>query len=163
MKIQIVDPDDNLIGSISWEELDLAHDIYRVSALWLTNSGGQVLLAQRSLNNDNGAGEWGPAVAGTVDEGETYQTNIYKEAEEEIGLAGVNFEKGPKHKVDGARNYFCQWFRATVDKEINSFTLQADEVEAIKWIDASQLILDVHKNPEKYINGMAEIIKMLAK
>ncbi len=30
---------------------------------------------------------WGSAVAGTVEKGEDYESNIYKETEEEIGLA----------------------------------------------------------------------------
>ncbi|MEJ0073353.1 MAG: NUDIX domain-containing protein [Candidatus Saccharibacteria bacterium] len=161
MKRLIVDSDDNLVGSKTREELDLVKDIYRVSGLWITNSHGQALLAQRGLDNDDGAGEWGPAVAGTVQEGETYETNIYKEAEEEIGLKGAAFSLGPKQRISGTRNYFCQWFTTAVDKEVSSFTLQATEVAALQWVDETNLLQDIEANPGKYVPGMATAVKLL--
>ncbi len=161
MKRLIVDSNDNFIGVKSGVELDLSKDIYRVSGLWITNSQGQVLLAQRSLDNENGAGEWGPAVAGTVEKGETYETNIYKEAEEEIGLTGVTFSLGPKQRIYGSRNYFCQWFQTSVDRPSNGFTLQQDEVAALQWVDESNLLADIQSNPTRYVPSFAEVVKLL--
>ncbi len=86
-KIIVVDENDKEIGVK--ERSKITHDdIYRVSGLWLTNSKGEILLAQRSFNKprDNDPGKWGPAVAGTVDEDETYKENIQKEIKEELGL-----------------------------------------------------------------------------
>lgn len=75
------------------EEIGVKHrhditsdDIYRVSALWIENSHGDVLMSQRGFMKRNNPGKWSAAVAGTIDEGESYSENIYKEAEEEIGL-----------------------------------------------------------------------------
>lgn len=76
MKIQIVDDQDQFIGLKERNEVDYKSDIYRVSALWLTNSKGQTLLAKRAAVKDKDPGKWGPAVAGTIDEGETYDENI---------------------------------------------------------------------------------------
>lgn len=80
MKIQIVDENDKFVSNKERSEVDYKSDIYRVSALWLTNSKGQTLLAKRAMVKDKDPGKWGPAVAGTIDEGETYDENIYKEA-----------------------------------------------------------------------------------
>ncbi len=33
-------------------------EIYRVSALWITNSKGEILLAQRGLNKKHDPGKW---------------------------------------------------------------------------------------------------------
>ncbi len=94
-KTIIVDENDKRIGLKIRRDIK-QEEIYRVSALWIENSKGDVLLAQRSFDKKNNPGQWGTAVAGTVEEDEDYDLNIYKEAEEEIGLKGEKFEKSFK-------------------------------------------------------------------
>ena len=160
MKIQIVNDGDKLVGLKERSEIDYQNDIYRVAALWLRNSNDEVLIAQRKLSKDKDPGKWGPAVAGTLEEGETYESNIAKEADEEIGLVGVTFEKGPKERVTSPRNFFTQWFTASVDKDLNEFTTQEAVVEKIAWVPESELIKDVKENPDKYIPTMPGIIEL---
>lgn len=128
----IVDQDDNEIGVK--DRNGVGNEIYRVAALWVTNPKGAILLAQRSFNKKNSPGRWGPAVAGTVEEGETYETNVIKEAEEEIGL--TDFTPRPLKKIrvnqEYGKNYFCQYFEAVVDRPAESFAVQADEVEKVE-------------------------------
>jgi isopentenyldiphosphate isomerase len=162
-KIQIVDESDNIIGHKDRGEVDYQKDIYRVAALWLTNSKDEVLIAQRKLTKDKDPGKWGPAVAGTVDEGETYDSNIYKEAEEEIGLTGAKFDLGPKQRVRQPRNYWCQWYTVSLDKNVGDFHIQEDEVERIAWVPMSWLVSDVKANPKKYIPIMPELVGMFSK
>jgi len=70
--IHIVDENDRLIGVKNRAAIGYAKDIYRVSALWLTNPDGYVLLAKRANQKDKEPGVWGPAVSGTVEENEDY-------------------------------------------------------------------------------------------
>ena len=161
MKIQIVNEKDEIIGVKERSEVDYSIDTYRVSALWITNSLGQALLAKRAAIKDKDPNKWGPAAAGTIDEGETYDENIYKEAEEEIGLTGVVFTKGKKTHITYPRNYFCQWYFATVDRETDSFTMQADEVDELAWVDVAQMKQELWGNPEKYVPAMQQIVSEL--
>lgn len=160
----IVDENDQPIGLKPRDQLDFENDIYRVSSLWLTNSQGQVLIAQRSIQKKSNPGKWGPAVAGTVEEGETYESNIEKECEEEIGLTGVKLI--PSHKLktlgDEPRRYFCQYFTATVDRPAESFVLQTEEVEAVKWADLNELKADIDKNPDNYVNGIKRVTELFS-
>lgn len=71
-------------------------DIYRVAALWVENSKWEILLAQRSFNKKNNPWQWSCAACGTVEEWESYDDNVYKEAEEEIWLVGESFQKCKK-------------------------------------------------------------------
>src|SRR3990167_10312219 len=144
---QVVDGDDKIIGYKQREDIDYARDIYRIGALWLTNSKGQILIAQRKLNKDKDPGKWGPAAAGTLEKGETYETNIYKEAEEEIGLSGVKFELGPKQRFATVRQSFCQWYLGKSDKQSDEFIPQPEEVEQVKWVSLKELTKDVKSNP----------------
>lgn len=157
---QVVDENDEIIGFKKREDIDFVNDIYRIGALWLTNSKGEILIAQRLLTKDKDPGKWGPAAAGTLEKGETYESNIYKEAEEEIGLTGVDFKLGPKQRFK-VRESFCQWFIGTVDKDIKDFVLQADEVEAIKWVSKDWLIGDVKSNPDDYVPSMLSVIELI--
>lgn len=161
MKIQIVDNQDSVIGVKERSEIDFAKDIYRVSALWLTNSKGQTLLARRAMQKANDPGRWGPAVAGTIDESETYDDNIYKEAMEEIGLEGVKFTKGPKTRISYPRNYFCQWYFTTLDREADSFVMQEEEIDALEWVDIEEMKKEMKTNPEKYVLAMPQVVERL--
>ena len=122
-RIVVVDENDIEIGF--QDRNDDGNFICRVSALWLTNSKGEILMAQRALTKKWGAGKWATAVAGTVDEGETYDSNIVKEIYEELGvtLGLENLTRGSKFFVRGSHDYFLQWYFATLDKAIKEFTV----------------------------------------
>lgn len=78
MKYLVVNESDEVIATKERAEL-LTTDIVRVSALWLTNSQGEVLLAKRAASKKYDASKWGPAAAGTVEECESYEQNMVKE------------------------------------------------------------------------------------
>jgi isopentenyl-diphosphate delta-isomerase len=154
--IVIVNENDEVIGSKGREAI-LPQDIFRVTALLLWNSEGQLLIAQRALTKSRGAGLWSPgAVAGTVAEGEDYGTNIVKEIQEEIGLtvALEDLTVGPKVFLAanaGTRRHFCQWYTYVLPSPEPKFVLQQEEVAQVAWVDPQQLREDILANPEKFI------------
>ena len=158
---QIVDDQDNIIGAKPRNEIDFINDYFRSSGLWLTNNKNQVLIAQRVLSKDKDPGKWGPAVGGTLEISETYESNAYKEAEEELGLTNARLTVGPKMKVTDPRKCFCQWYTAVCDKSEGEFTPQPTEVEQVRWIDEDAFFEDVRTNPDKYLPTMSLIIEAL--
>jgi isopentenyl-diphosphate Delta-isomerase len=161
MNIVVVNEKDEVVGVKERSLMDYSSDIYRSSGLWLTNSKGQVLLSKRSNRKDKDPGLWAHSVGGTVDEGETYRDNVYKEAAEEIGLRGVAFTKGPKVFYEVPRRYFCQWYYARVDWGIDKFIRQVEEVDQLKWEDVDTLKQDLKLHPDKYIPSMPRTLKEL--
>jgi isopentenyldiphosphate isomerase len=137
MKIPVVDENDSVLKYKERNEVK-REEIYRVSALWITDSSGQILLARRAYDKSHHPGMWGPAVAGTVEE-ESYEENIIKEAFEELGLKDLKFEKGPKTRTKVEYNHFTQWFIVVVDKEVSEFKIQEEEVAEIKWWSEKEL------------------------
>jgi isopentenyldiphosphate isomerase len=158
-KIIIVDKEDKVIGSKERGTLDYEKDIYRVAALWVTNSKNEVLLAKRALTKKHNPGKWGPAVAGTVDEGETYDLNIVKEAREELGLKDINPEKWIKNNTVGKQRYqhFTQWYRLKLDKSLDYFKLQEEEVKEIKWFNKDEL--KELGDADHIIDSIREVVK----
>ncbi len=161
--IVIVDDNDLPIGVKNREDVDYEVDTYRVAGIWVTNSQGEVLIAQRKFTKKHDPGKWGPAVAGTIEEGETYESNAYKELEEEIGIKDIELELGPKRHNTFPKRYFSQWFTCRIDRPIADFVIQEEEVEQIKWVEKDKLLQDVKNNPDKYIPSFPKSIELLMK
>jgi len=144
----IVDEHDEIIGYKHRYEI-WTHDIYRVSALWIENSKGEILLAQRGFMKRNNPWKWWPAVAGTVDKWESYEENIYKEAEEELGISWVEFKFVCK-KYNGWPKffYFCSWYECKIDKNIEEFVLEYPQVESVRWFTKEEIINMIENAPE---------------
>lgn len=158
---QIVDSNDHIIGYKPRNQIDFKSDYYRTAALWLVNQKGQVLIAQRHKDKDKHPNKWGPSVAGTLEEGETYESNMYKEAEEEIGLTGIAFRSTTKMKFETPHKHFVQWFFGSCDWPESNFTLQPSEVQQVAWVDTDTLIQDVQANPSKYVPSMLLAVQLL--
>ena len=158
-RIVIVDKNDKLIGYKKRGTLD-KEDIYRVSALWITNSKNEILLARRHRDKKHHPNMWGPAVAGTVDEGESYEDNIIKEAEEELGLMGVKPTLGPKRETKDEFHHFTQWYTLVIDKDVSEFKIQEDEVEEVKWFKKEELIKSLNDSSEMFLPTMKEYVKI---
>jgi len=163
-RIVLVDQEDREIGLRERSEV-LPEDIYRVSAVWIRNSKGEVLLARRALTKKNGPGAWGPAAAGTVDEGEHYLDNIIKETEEEIGLVleSNQLSLGPKLLIHGNNLHFVQWYYATVDKPVTDFVLQEEEVIDIKWVQMDELLELANLHPKSFAGTMPQWLPKVLK
>lgn len=161
-KIIIVNQNDKIIG-FKYREILEKKDIYRVSALWIVNSSNEILLAKRNKNKIHDPEKWGPAVAGTVEKGETYKNNIIKESNEELGLKNIKPKKiGPKTKNNINNPHFTQWYLLKIDKNINEFKIQQDEVEEIKWFKPNELKQNLKTNPENFIPNMEKYFELFS-
>lgn len=152
-KIIIVDENDNEIGLRNRSEIT-PQDIYRAAGLWLTNTRGEILLARRGYNKKHNPGMWGPAVSGTVEEGETYESNIKKEIEEELSLTGLNLIKGPKELRRDDYTFFAQWFFGKLDISIGELRYNKDEIAELKWFTKEEILAALEKKSEEFLVGM---------
>ena len=148
-RIIIVNEKDEKIGLKERGMLERS-DIYRVSGLMIMNDAGEILLARRAWSKRQHPGLWGPAVAGTIEEGEDYHSNIIKEAEEELGLKGIEPALGPKRRIKGDYNYFGQWYFLKQNKLIQEFKPDPEEVAEIRWVDKTRLLQEVKESPENF-------------
>lgn len=157
MKIPIVNEQDEIIGHKERDTL-VFDDIYRITNLWITDKDGNILLAKRSIAKKVNPGLWGTAVSGTVDEGETYESNIIKEAEEEIGLKDLKPVFGKKIRRTTKRQYFAQWFTAVVDHDY-SFIKQDEEVAEVRWFAVDELKNLLLSQPEMFLGSVKEYLE----
>ena len=161
-KVVLVNEHDEVIGSVERDDRNKT-DIIRVAGLIVYNTKNETLIARRSHNKVNDPDKWGPSVAGTVEEGETYVSNIIKEAQEEIGLVVHEDELTPilhSYQVT-SHKYFCTLFSVVADKPISDFVIQEEEVSEICWVATHQLIQWFEAHPEEFIPTFIKIVDIL--
>jgi isopentenyldiphosphate isomerase len=161
MKIPIVDEQDNILYYKDASERDKRKEVTRTTALWLTDQFGNILLAQRAFSKKVHPGLWGPAVAGSVEEGETYESNIIKEIKEEIGLVDAKLTLGPKIRRSGTHEYFGQWFTVVVPHDY-PFKKQDEEVEEIKWFSVDELKQSLKEKPEIFLPSLEQYLNLFS-
>ncbi|MFH1405111.1 MAG: NUDIX hydrolase [Patescibacteria group bacterium] len=157
-RISVVNNQDEIIGYKMRDELGTG-DIHRVTALWVTDCNGNVLLGKRSANKRFAPCRWAPPVAGTVEEGETYDSNIVKEAEEELGIKEVEFKKFRKHfspSSDG-HPHFTQWYNYEINKPVEDIWF-CDEHDEIKWFAPDELRVLIKKDPDMFVWGVKKFM-----
>ena len=158
----IVVKNDNIVGYKPRHDIT-SKEIYRVAALWLTNYRGDILLAQRAFNEEHHPGKWGPAVAGTVEKGENYYTNITKEAKEELGITGLDFNKGPKEFSSDEYTYFIQWYTATIDKDSKDFTVDTNDVAQVRCFTKEEIKEKLDKESDFFTPNFPNYFKLFDK
>lgn len=159
MLLPIVTRDDEIISYKERAAIDYENDIFRTASLWVTNTDGDVLLAQRKFDKKVDPGKWAEAVGGTVEGKDTYEETVIREAEEELGLRNLTIKKGPKQLITTPCTYFVQWYKATIDVA-TELTIQEEEVERVAWIPYEVLQKETRQSSEKYIDAMASIVDL---
>jgi isopentenyl-diphosphate Delta-isomerase len=163
MSIPVVNEKDEIIGHKDREDISPFVDIVRSASLWITNHNGDILLAQRKFTKRNNPGKWGEAVGGTVEADDSYESTMLRETEEEIGLKVDSYEIGPKQYISSPARYFVQWYQTVIDKPIEAFNLQEEELEQLAWVSKEQFVKELKDTPNKYIDEMQEIARLFVK
>ena len=156
--IPVVNEQDEIIGYKERAEIQ-KEDIYRVTALRITNSKGEILIAQRALTKKNNPGTRWPAVSGTVEKGETYDENIEKEMYEELWLETIEITPRIHERKSNTHDFFLQRYRAEVDEPISYFSFPEEETAAIKRISKEELLTQTQQHPEQFVPDMGEYIQ----
>lgn len=157
--LPIVDKSDRPIGFKPREACG-PDDIIRVSGLFLYRpKNREVLIARRALSKEHDPGKWAHAVAGTVEKGETYLSNILKEAEEEIGLllSADEIREIYYGFFHTSHKFFYRQYVAGIEIELDDLRHQRDEVEELRFLPAEELFDWVEKKPEDFVASMPRI------
>jgi isopentenyldiphosphate isomerase len=159
--ISIVDEDDKVIG-IKERGTLASEDIYRVAVLWIVNEAGDFLLAQQASGKKY-PGRWVASVGGTVEADETYETNVVKEAGEELGLAisQADLKEGPKERIRTDRsNHFSQSYFYLTDRSADGFVIDKSETQQLRWFPRAELKRIVSESPDTFSPPAARSLRL---
>lgn len=126
--INIVDHEDNVIGSTNRNRLSFEPANFRVVHLFAFNSSGSLLM-QHIAPGHRSSGRWGSSIAGYVLEGESYADACHRKISDELNLAGVKIkEVGKTSMTDLGATKFITLFIATIDDIPEFDTAQISEI-----------------------------------
>ena len=122
------------------------------------NSNGEMLIQQRQPYKQGWSNLWDITCGGSAVAGDTSQLAASRELFEELGIY-YNFEKiRPQFTINFKRG-FDDYYLIECDVDINKLTLQAEEVQAVKWASKGE-ILELIKQ-RKFIPYYESIIAFL--
>ena len=162
-RIQVVDEDDNVVGSATFDEVwgkGLKHRIVRVM---VEDPEGKVLLQKRLPTQDLYPGRWDCSAGGHVDDGDNYLSAAKRELHEEVGLSNVGLEElgsyqTNKHFEWRKLNRFNKVYKVIVPRDTH-FTPQPSEVETVQWFSVEEVKNLVHLHPDKVTDGLIEAVE----
>lgn len=157
MEIPVVNDKDEIVG-YKERSLITSEDIIRVTSIWTTDGKDNILLQKRSMSKKNSPGLWCPSVSGTVEKGEEYEANAYKELSEEIGIHNVVLIKGKKYEYNTQK--FNQLFFLQIPTD-TKFELEKDTIDQIKWFTKDELINLYKKSPELFVKFIGVVLEDL--
>lgn len=121
-------------------------DYHLVVSVCVFNNKNEMIIQQRQKDKHGWPNRWDITAAGSATAGETSLQAAQRELLEEIGLKGSFQNTRPILSVNfsrGFQDYYC----ITQDVDLNTLTLQQEEVQAVKWA-SREIIMQMIDNEE---------------
>ena len=122
------------------------------------NSKGEMLIQQRQPFKDDWANLWDITTAGSAIAGENAQKAAERELYEELGIK-IDLENIRPRLTVNFGDGFCDIFLIEKDIDLNTLTLQYEEVQAVKWANKNEIIEMIKKGEFiTYFNSFIAIL-----
>lgn len=170
----VIDKHGNKIGEATWKEVHSEGLLHRQvhGILFSDNSLSKTLIKNRTPGQAQESSKKEIAVAGHVISGDTIETAMYRELEEEL-FENISFPK-ENIRLEKICTYFNNDFPnnnelANVFEIIypGPFSIQKEEATDAFWMDWQELLTDIKKNPGSYaqfsINAINAYVKFKKK
>ena len=126
----IVDRANNITGSATRRRMRAERLPHRCSYILVFNSRGELWVQKRTIIKDIYPGYWDPAAGGVMQVGETYEESAAREAQEELGVQGV--ELRPLFDMWFEDDRSAVWGRAFTCVYDGPLALQESEVQFVE-------------------------------
>lgn len=158
--LDIVDDNDTVIGQATYEEVHAKKLTHHVAIGFLFNEKNEILLQLRSKNKSAYPSYWSISMGGHIHTGESYETAIARETEEEVGVKALPSDfvfkgKGTEREHAGAK-VFWHLFELHYDGPIEE---QTEEVDAVQFADFATIRNMLDANTEKLHPIMVNALK----
>lgn len=149
--VDIVDEQDNVIGTIFRKDEKEGEHILRSASIFLINEKNEILLQLRSKNSKKYPLHWDISGGGHVNSNEEYEDCAKRELFEEVGIRVENVTFLGKHffTLDNNRKRFSCCFKAKINSSSQLININSNEVEKIKWLSIEE-IRTMLNNKEKF-------------
>lgn len=122
------------------------------------NSEGKLLIQKRQPFKKGYPGRWDLSVGGSSLSGETSDMTAHRELLEEIGI-DYDFCGIRPHFTMNREGIFDDFYIIEKDVDIASLSLQAEEVEAVRWATADGICELIER--EEFVPYYPELIRLI--
>ncbi|AUT06107.1 Isopentenyl-diphosphate Delta-isomerase [Streptococcus parauberis] len=113
-------------------------DLHLVVHLCIFNTNGELLIQQRQKDKEGFPNMWDISVGGSALAGETPQQAVMRETLEELGICIDLSQIRPQFTINFDQG-FDDTFLVIADVDLNSLTLQEEEVQDAKWASRKEI------------------------
>ncbi len=161
--VYVVNEEDKFVRKATRKEVMENALLHRCSRIIVHNGKGMFLVQKRSMNKDTYPGCWDIGVAGTVSEGDSYESTAMRELMEELGITGVSniqlmhsflFKLKYNSKISNAH---CKAYELIYNGAIKPQNEEIDEVKLLEIREIKKLMETEEFHPigklvfEKYL------------
>jgi len=154
----VVDANDEVTGTATRGEVHAQNLLHRAVHIFVFNKRGDLLLQKRSLLKDRHPGVWDSSVSGHLDSGESYDTAVIRELDEEMGIipetAPEEIVRIPPSELTGwehVRLYRC--------RHAGDLRFPSAEIDAAMWFPLAEVTAWVASRPSDFASGFLECWK----
>lgn len=113
-------------------------DLHLVVHLCIFNTNGELLIQQRQKDKEGFPNMWDISVGGSALADETPQQAVMRETLEELGICIDLSQIRPQFTINFDQG-FDDTFLVIADVDLNSLTLQEEEVQDAKWASRQEI------------------------
>lgn len=124
--------------------------------IYIVNSKGEYLMQKRSSTKEVLPGVW-DTTGGAVTAGEDSRLGALREVEEEIGIKLALDELEYTARIQREQSFVDIWFLKK-DFDAKACILQEEEVEAVKWVSAKEMIEHIKAAPWRQAEYKEKVI-----
>lgn len=117
--------------------------------------GDDLLIQQRALEKYHCGGMWANTCCTHPHMGEEIEAAVARRLDEELGITIASQEKRiVEYSADVGNGLWererVHMFRAEADKSTLQYTLNPEEVAAIRWVSRADLVEEINRHPERF-------------
>jgi 16S rRNA (adenine1518-N6/adenine1519-N6)-dimethyltransferase len=151
--LQVVDEHDNPVRGVERATVHAEKLLHRAVHIFVLNSGGEMLLQQRSYRKDTYPRKWDSSAAGHVDVGESYTECANRELAEELGLIAEPTEIG---QISASEKTGHEFIRIFVVRAEEIGELNEQEIETGGFFPLAMVDEWIQMRPEDFASGFLE-------
>ncbi|NKI75970.1 NUDIX hydrolase YfcD [Dickeya sp. CFBP 2040] len=135
--VDIVDENNEVIAQSSRQQMRAQHLRHRATYIVVHDGMGKILVQRRTETKDFYPGWMDATAGGVVQSGENLLESARREAEEELGIAGVPFAE---HGLFYYESDDCRVWGALFSCVMHGpFALQAEEIDEVSWLTPEEI------------------------
>lgn len=151
----VVDKQDRVVGQATRADVHRRGLYHRAIHVLLWHQD-RVFLQRRSYTKDSAPGCWDSSCSGHVDSGESYQTSLWRELEEELGISS-KISLWPVFKLPASKVTGWEFLWVYQGLSPGPFTLHREEIIDGRWFNPAAVDRLIATEPDTLAASFREI------